>query len=83
MGAIGRYGVGTSKLLTTDQVCAKVGLTASTWRAYVDQGKAPQPAIYVSLGSTSDLSYARGGRDPLWNADMVEAWLHGEGGVDV
>jgi hypothetical protein len=41
MGAIGRYGVGTSKLLTIDQVCAKVGLTASTWRAYVDLADGP------------------------------------------
>ena len=77
MGAIGRYGVGTVKLLTTDQVCAKVGFTPSLWRAYVSRGKAPAPTIYASIGGTS-----HAGRQPLWNAEIVEAWLHGEGGVD-
>jgi hypothetical protein len=66
MGAIGRYGVDTVKLLTTDQVCAKVGLTPNIWHDYVSQGKAPQPATYASLGARD--------REPLWDVEMVESW---------
>nr|WP_235681370.1 hypothetical protein [Tomitella gaofuii] len=44
-----------------------VGVTASTWSAYVNRHRAPQPIEYV-------------GRTPLWDADEVRAWHAGRPG---
>lgn len=49
-------------LLTARQIAAQVGVTLSTWQAYVARGQAPRPDEYAE-------------RTPLWYADTVADWL--------
>jgi predicted DNA-binding transcriptional regulator AlpA len=58
-------GLGASaNLLTVADVATRAGIASSTWRAYVSRGQAPRPVTRV-------------GREPLWDAEMVEEWLAG------
>lgn len=47
--------------LTTAQVAARLGITADTWRAYVNRGRAPKATR--KLGPLN-----------LWSWPVVEAW---------
>ena len=51
-------------LLTVSECATRAGVASSTWRAYVSRGQAPRPVTRV-------------GREPLWDVEMVEAWLVG------
>ena len=53
-----------ANLLTVPECATRAGIAPSTWRAYVSRHQAPQPVTRV-------------GREPLWDVEMVEAWLVG------
>lgn len=48
-------------LLTVAEVCQRLGIAPSTWRAYVARGQAPQPDRRI-------------GREPLWSPRTIERW---------
>jgi predicted DNA-binding transcriptional regulator AlpA len=53
-----------ANLITVRECATRAGIASSTWRAYVSRGQAPKPVTCV-------------GREPLWDVEMVEAWLVG------
>ena len=47
--------------LTTDEVAERVGISTSTWSAYVSRGHAPPADLRV-------------GRTPLWRVETIRSW---------
>lgn len=54
-------------LLDARQIADRLGVTLSTWQAYVSRGQAPPPDTYAV-------------RTPLWLESTIDTWINARKG---